>query len=261
MTDPKSGSDAEGHEPEQGQPSANEPEAGPVEPSNPNGEPASDPFGTLNEEPASPSDTPQVEKDAESHVQKWSEYDDDKKSELIQNLSENRKDTFQLIARKLGVDPDKLKSEFSPQRKKESSGLKEEILKTVEEQFQPAIDQANQQKFKSEIQSFAEHNDLTKEQAQELAKIGGDVYKEFENAKYDPATGQPLSFKGKIKAALSSNSVVQALINQKGAKKAEDIAAGVQAKVPGSSGASSKSVSEMTPQERLEAQNKEFKLD
>ena len=192
-----------------------------------------DPFATLSEQP-------QPVKDAANISSKWNRLSSDEQAEKVLKLyNSGRTETLEALAKSQGKTSDELVTEFlsnedtteteaKPSEDELYEKFKERMLKEVDAKNQPLMQHAEMLEFKTQVDKFAQHNNLTKESSEKLKQLDGEVFKMFKSVSFDPATGQKMTLNQKLKYALSnSESVKSELINAKANKKAGEIAKGL----------------------------------
>lgn len=171
---------------------------------------------------------------------RWENFSDEEKSEKISNLSKgNRKETLDALAKELGESTEDLISQFGTSEDSEvydRDAVKEELLEELREEMGLDATRIERNRFVLEVEKWGEHNNLSKEQIQELSKIDGNVAQAFEYLKYDPESGRELSFKGRLKMALKHDSAQKMVTDALVKSRSEKIANGAAAKLPGTGG-------------------------
>lgn len=190
------------------------------------------PDATLEEEPQEKKQ-PQFRVDAKNLAEKWDTMSEGEQIEKLERLKKSgRTSTLNALAEELGTTPDKLSKAYDP-KEDEIAALKEK-LQELESVIPVAQKQAELDRYITEVQKWAEHNKFTPEETKAVVGLDSEVRKAFESAKYDPETGEKLSFKGRLKLALNKSETVRETI---AAKKAGERFAGLQeglrAKIPG----------------------------
>ena len=149
---------------------------------------------TLKEE--TKDEKPQYIKDSEKIAANWDNLTEEQQQKKLINLKKNRPSTFKAVLENL----DLTESEVLPDKKEVKRSEDELVSKLA-----PVFELANRERFLAETSKYANHNKFTDEEVKVIQDLDGEVYKAFTKAKFDPVTGDELSFVGKLKLALQSN--------------------------------------------------------
>lgn len=185
-----------------------------------------DPFATLGE------DEPQAIKDAAAIAKKWDKLTPEQQQEKVEKLS-HRKDTLEALAEKLGKNVDKLAEPKPDSRYEEKIAALEAKLEEVQEGTEFSRKQAERHRFVTEVAKWAQHNNLDPDTTKALTDPEGDLYSSFNTTKFDPSSGEPMGFNGRLKQAIvTSSSIKRAVAKANENKVAEATIEGLKAKLP-----------------------------
>ena len=195
------------------------------------------PDATLEEEEPSPEPEkiPQSRTDGVKLAEKWDTLSEDEQATKLMNLKKSgRISTLESLASELGTSVDSLFNPFT----KEDELSELEILRRKVAEHDNALGYATKQsemdRYHTELGQWASHNKLTEAESKSLTDINGELFKTFDSLKFDPQTGQPLTFKGRLKLALNGTESVQELVAAKKAgKKFDGMKEGLKASLPG----------------------------
>lgn len=160
--------------------------------------------------------TPQAEVDAQNLFKKMSDMTEEQKEEKLKAL-ESRPQTLEALNKLMEAEEPEVQ-ESDP----EDYGLE-------------------RVRFHTSIDDFVSRNKLPDEVAKELKNPVGETSKAFRKMKFDPETGEKLSYATKLKMVLSQSEFVQeALTNQRAEVKAKGIVKATTAKMRNGGGGSTK---------------------
>ena len=144
---------------------------------------------------------PQYLKDSEKIVDNWENLTDEQKQTKLKNLQQNRPAIFKAVVEKLGIDEKKISQKTDEKN----------IDDILNEKLGPVLEIANRERFLAETEKYGKHNKFNEEEIKTIQNLDGEIYRKFLNAKFDPETGEKLSFLGKLKFALQSSAAQQIL--------------------------------------------------
>lgn len=161
--------------------------------------------------------TPQAEIDAQNLFKKMSDMTEEQKAEKLKAL-ESRPQTLEALNKLMEAEEPAEAEESEP----EDYGLE-------------------RVRFHTSIDDFVSRNKLPDEVARELKNPVGETSKAFRKLKFDPETGEKLSYATKLKMVLTQSELVQeALTNQRADSKAKGIVKATTAKMRNGGGGSTK---------------------
>lgn len=222
-----------------------------------------DPDATLSEE-QEPEKEPQHRVDARNLAEKWDFLTDEEQELKVQRLQKSgRLSTLQALAKELGTTVDHL----LPERKREAAKGDEiaELKKKLTEMESAvgyAKKQAENDRFVAEITKWADHNKFDEEETKDLLKIDGELRNNFRSLRYDPVTGEELSYNMRLRLALKqSDSVQEALTKKMVTKELKARKEGLKAALPNSGTSNATSASRkknLSPEEELRMMDEQF---
>ena len=139
-------------------------------------------------------ETPQADVDAQNLFKKFATMTDTQKADKLKAL-ESRPQTLEALNELLGTD-----------------AYQEEVTEEQDVDESDSI-YLERMRFQSAIEDFSLRNKLSDEVVKELKNPVGAISKAFRNLKFDPSTGEALSYTQKLKMALSQSEVVQNALN------------------------------------------------
>ncbi len=211
------------------------------------------------EEEAVEKKVPQSRADAKNLAEKWDLMTDEEQAQKIERLRKSgRKTTIDALANELGTSTHALLNpdEAEAEKEDEVEALKAK-LKELEGVMGYASQQAELDRFSTQVTKWAAHNKLSEDETKRLLSQDGELRKTFNKAQFNPENGEKLTLNGRLRFALNqTDSVQEMLVNKKAKKTAEELNEGMRAALPGTgapaNAAVSKPESEMTDEEWLQ---------
>lgn len=197
-----------------------------------------DPMATLNSSKEESSLEQRYPKSAVNLANKFADLSEDEKANKVASLfnTKGREQELSAIADAEGISIEDLIDKYTEEVFQEDTqadpaqiDIDALVEQKLRERLAPQLAQSERIQFGDEIQKWAKHNKI--DDISGLSDVTGEVYKAFTDARFNPTTGEPLDFNGRMAIALKSDQAQESLIKSGAIKGAKQIVKGINAKL------------------------------